>query len=300
MDDLKGYKIEKCNLKATDTTKIIPSRVANCTPRPFVPFSGGTGLSSSPAFTTPSASPMPPYTSSPLPPVVTPVSYTPPAFLNTAPATFAPSPVAFTATPNSNVQKPTPQLSPKVEDHKQEKVATPVAGSAFSKFVDSIQFPPVFDKQPAAEPTYDEPSFVATVNTSSTSNLNKAAEKEDKKVYSKAEKFAKYIQKKTEKQSETVTASTSALNPGPMYEPVNILTAQLPDVANVTEKGEEEKTEENSFVSKFKEFKTKTISEVTELKTKTKLEVSKVSYKVTKICILYNKKFFITNFKNYL
>ncbi len=296
MDDLKGYKIEKCNLKATDPTKIIPSRVANCTPRPFVPFSGGSVMSSSPAFSTPSASPMPSFTLSPLPPTANQVNYTPPAFLNTAPSTYAPSPVAFTATPSSNVQKPTPQLSPKVENHKQEKVTTPVAGSAFSKFVDSIQFPPVFDKQSTPEPTYDEPSFVATVNTSSTSNLDKTVEKEDKKVYSKAEKFAKYIQKKTEKQSETATVTTSAspMSQGPMYEPVNILTAELPDVANVKDKEDEEKAEENSFVSKFKELKTKTISEVTELKTKTKLEVSKVSYKQVKygICIFNNRTFY--------
>ena len=45
LENLKGYKIEKCNLKSTDSTKILPTRVANCTPRPFTPFSGVSALS---------------------------------------------------------------------------------------------------------------------------------------------------------------------------------------------------------------------------------------------------------------
>merc|ERR1711872_462849 len=34
-DDLDGYKIEKCDLRMSSSLKVLPSRVINCTPRPF-------------------------------------------------------------------------------------------------------------------------------------------------------------------------------------------------------------------------------------------------------------------------
>lgn len=283
LTDLKGYKLEKCDLKAKDPTKILPTRVANCTPRPFTPFSGGSALSHSPAFSTPSSSPMPPITASPLPKVI-PANIPPTAFSMNP---VSPSPIAFTTTPNTNVQKPTPQLSPKVKEAKVKEIQpehTAMPGSAFSKFVDSIQFPTVFDKQSA--PEEEENTFVATVNTSSFTNLEKAAKLEDKKMSSKAEKFAKYIQKKTEKETKTTNKpltmnelttilsgeqsieeehTYSTINQTTTYEPVNILTADLPDVANVKEKGEPEKVEANAIMTKFKEFKTKTKLEVSKL-----------------------------------
>jgi len=37
-NDLSGYKIDKCDLKAKDSSlKLLPSKVVNCTPRPFTP-----------------------------------------------------------------------------------------------------------------------------------------------------------------------------------------------------------------------------------------------------------------------
>ena len=54
----------------------------------------------------------------------------------------------------------------------------------------------------------------------------------------------------------------------------NILTADLPDVANVTQKQEQDTSEDKPIVSKFKELKTKTMSEVSGFTSKTISEVS--------------------------
>merc|ERR1719167_1380650 len=56
-EDLKGYNIDKCDLKATSSLKIIPSRVVNCTPRPF---SGPSSFEPSPSTLSPmSTAPQP-------------------------------------------------------------------------------------------------------------------------------------------------------------------------------------------------------------------------------------------------
>ena len=180
-------------------------------------------------------------------------------------------------------------MSPKASEPKAETEVNkkPVAtGSAFSKFVDSIQFPEVFDKSP------EEPkTFVATIEN--TSRSTPIVEKEEKKSTSKSEKFAKYIQKKTETKQTTVDSSASTSKPLTMNEltnmlsadhpssvlqqqttasagyssagATNILTADLPDVANVQEKSDGDKIEENVIMTKFKEFKSKTITEVSKV-----------------------------------
>ena len=68
-----------------------------------------------------------------------------------------------------------------------------------------MQFPTVFNRHSAHED--QEQTFVATVKNTSTSNLEKATETLEKKVSAKAEKFAKYIQKKTEKEAKTTSPS---------------------------------------------------------------------------------------------
>ena len=223
MDKLLG-KIEKCDLKCGDSTKILPSRVLNCTPRPFTPFGGTSVINSySPSFQSPSDSPMPPINTNSLSnlseqfspsPVTLPNVQQPSAFTSYTPsssvAMASPSPIAFSSSPNITAQKPTPQLSTKHENKYEEitpKEAPTSTSSPFSKFVDSIQFPNVFDKSSKAE---EPETFIATVETSSSQTaLNAPIEKE--KTYSKAEKFAKFIQKKTEKSSESTT-TTSALS----------------------------------------------------------------------------------------
>ena len=72
----------------------------------------------SPSFSTPSASPMPSFTSSPLPPADNAAAN--PAVFSTNPVT--PSPVAFTNVPEPTVKRPTPQLSPKFVEQKVEEV----------------------------------------------------------------------------------------------------------------------------------------------------------------------------------
>merc|ERR1719167_1289711 len=69
-EDLKGYNIDKCDLKATSSLKIIPSRVVNCTPRPFSGPSSFESSSLSPLSTTPqpsSACPSPAFLQAPSP-----------------------------------------------------------------------------------------------------------------------------------------------------------------------------------------------------------------------------------------
>merc|ERR1719295_302474 len=56
-EDLKGYNIDKCDLKATSSLKIIPSRVVNCTPRPFSGPSSFESSALSPLSTTPQPPP---------------------------------------------------------------------------------------------------------------------------------------------------------------------------------------------------------------------------------------------------
>merc|ERR1712200_277160 len=178
----------------------------------------------------------------------------------------------------------TPQLSTKHENKYEEitpKEAPTSTSSPFSKFVDSIQFPNVFDKSSKAE---EPETFIATVETSSSQTaLNAPIEKE--KTYSKAEKFAKFIQKKTEKSSESTTTTNALSSDQPTSilqlprSPLatNILTADLPDVANVTQKQEQDTSEDKPIVSKFKELKTKTMSEVSGFTSKTMTEVSKLT-----------------------